>query len=290
MSDTYVSEIRMPVQYENAPGDRLLVQADDHISLRLRAKGGDIFSLKFFSGREVVKINLKQADIKKGRYFDRYYILTNNLFDDLSKHFDFTHDIISLEPDTLYLDFEEIITKSIPIKTNLQISCRSQYQVYDSIRVIPDEIIVSGPSSVIDTLTFVKSVSKTFSDLDKTLETMLSLSLPAEDDKISYSADEVKIIIPIEKYTESTIDLAVRSISDDPNIAIRTFPETVQLTYQVAIKDYKLVKPDMFAVSVFYDSDKDREKRLLKVRVDQSPNFIKVTRVTPDKLEFLIQK
>jgi hypothetical protein len=290
MSDEYVSEIKMPVQYDNAPGDKLLVKADDHVSIRLRAKGGDIFSLKFLSGREAVRINLKHADIKKSRYFDRYYILTNNIFDDLTKLLDFDHNIISLEPDTLYLDFEEIITRSIPVKPMVEISCKAQYQVYDSIVIIPAEILVSGPASVIDTLSIIASVSKSFSDLDNTLETQLALSLPLKNDKISYSETYVKLIIPVEKYTESTIELPVAGTSGDSSITIRTFPESVQLTYQVAMKDYKLVKRDMFAVSVYYDSEKDKEKNFLKVKIDHSPDFIRISRITPDKLEYIIQK
>jgi len=290
MSDEYVSELKFPVEYTNEPSDKLLTRANDNISVRLRAKGGDIFSLKFFSGRDPIKVNLRQAEIKKSRYFDKYYVNTNAITEVLSKSFDFPHDIISIDPDTLFLEFEDIITKSLPVRPVIDINCKAQFQVYDSLVIIPDIINVSGPSSIIDTLEFIYSESKSFSDVDKNLETMIPLSFPVLDDKISYSENEVKLIIPIEKYTESSIDLPVFGSSNESGSSVKTFPETVQLTYQVAIKDYNLVKADMFHLSVIYDSEKDKTKSFLKVKVDKSPDFIKITRINPDRLEFLIQK
>lgn len=290
MSDEYISEIKIPVSYENEPIDKLLVNADDYVTVRLRAMGGNVFSEKFFSGHESVILNLKQADIRKSRYFDKYYILTDNLKDRISHRFDYDHDIMSIDPDTLFLEFEEIISKSVKIKTRINVSCKPQYQVYDSIIISPQEVIISGPSSVIDTIRNIYSISEDYTDLDKNLETMLALSLPLNDNKISYSETEVKLNVPVEKYTESSIELPVMGSSNDTAIRIRTFPESVQLTYQVAIKDYKLVKPDMFFISAYFDTEKDKEKKLIKVKVHKSPEFIKITRIHPDKVEFLIQK
>ncbi|MEN8224031.1 MAG: YbbR-like domain-containing protein [Bacteroidota bacterium] len=290
MSDEYVSEIEIPVHYTNEPANKLLVESDPHITIRLRAKSGDMFSFKLFSGRKPVSVNLKQVELKKSRYFDRYYILTEHYLNKISENFDFSHDIISITPDTLFLEFEDIISRSLPVKAMISVECKAKFQIYDSIRVIPDGIMVSGPASIIDTLAYIPSRAMNFSDLDQTFETMLPLSLPVADDKISYSQSEVKLIIPVEKYTESTIEIPVSCLPVDTATVVRTFPETVQLTYQVAIRDYNLVNAGMFRLSVIYDSKKDREKKFLKVKVDESPEHIKITRIHPDRLEFLIQK
>ncbi|HSG67354.1 MAG TPA: hypothetical protein VK994_01510, partial [Bacteroidales bacterium] len=50
MSDEYVAEVSMPVKYDNIPSQKLLVRADNQINIKIRAKGGDIFSVKFLSG------------------------------------------------------------------------------------------------------------------------------------------------------------------------------------------------------------------------------------------------
>ncbi|NQT76422.1 MAG: hypothetical protein HQ565_01825 [Bacteroidetes bacterium] len=290
MSDEYVADINVPIDYQNIPQDMQLNYADGHITARLRANGGDLFSVKVFSSSKAIMVNFKAVDLKKSRYFDKYYILSSQLRNQISKRFDFDHSILSLYPDTLFLDFEEIITKTIPVLSMLEISCKPQYQIYDSLRLIPSEIMISGPSSIIDTLSYIFTEARSFTNLDRSTETAVSLVLPFTDDKISYSETVVKALIDIEEFTESTIELPIHGFSDDSDIRIRTFPENVHITYQVALKDYKLVQADMFFMSAFYDPEKDKEKNFLKIETDKSPAFIRITRISPEKVEFILQK
>ena len=290
MSDDYVGEIHIPLKYTNSPADKLLTKADNEISIRLHATGGDLFSAKFLSGRKTLDVNLSRLDVKKNRYFDNYYILSSQLRNQLSQRFDFAFTGFSISPDTLFLDFEEIISKSLPVIHELEIICKPQYQIYDSVKLMPSSIMVSGPASIIDTLSSISTVSKTLQSLDKTTEIRLPLVLPFNDSKVKFSETEVNVIINIEAFTESSINLNVNSLSDDSGINIQTFPEVVQLTYQVAIKDYQRVKPEMFALSVTYDPEKDKGKNFLKVHIEQQPDFIRISRIHPDKVEFIIRK
>ena len=290
MSDEYVADINIPIDFQNIPNDMQLNDADGHITARLRANGGDLFSVKVFSSSKAIKVNLKAADLKKSRYFDKYYILSKQLRNQVSNRFDFDHNILSLYPDTLFLDFEEIITRTIPVRSRLEFSCKPQYQVYDSLRLIPSEIMISGPSRMIDTLSYIFTEAKTLTGLDRSTETAINLMLPFTDHKISYSETMVKALIDIEEFTESTIELPIHGLANDTGLRIRTFPENVHITYQVALKDYKLVQADMFFMSAFYDPEKDKDKNFLKVQTGKSPAFIRITRLSPEKVEFILQK
>lgn len=289
MSDEYVAEIRMPISYQNTQVNKLLLQADDHIYIRLRAKGADIFSAKYFSGYSPLKINLNQAETRKSRFFDKYYILTNTFRNQVSGRFDFAHSVLGIYPDTLYLNFEEIITKSLPVKARIDVSCKPQFLVYDSIRLVPDKVQISGPASIIDTMTFIPTEKKSYTDLDQNLETLISLNPGVKNNKISLNYKQVKIIVPVEEFTESIIEIPVTGTAEDPDITLRTFPRSVLVTYKIALKDYELVKPEMFSLSVNYDEERDKGKNLLRVRVDESPDFIRITRINPAKVEYLIQ-
>ncbi len=291
MSDDYVAELNIPVTFSNVPADKHLNNTSARLKVRLRANGGDLFSVKYMSGRKEIDVNLNHMDLKMSRYFDKYFILSSQLRTEITGRFDFVHTLISITPDTIYLDLEDIISKSLPVKAALEISCEPQYMLYDSIIISPSEIMVSGPASMVDTLTEITTSPEVLSKLDETTELSLQIVPVAISNKIRYSDTEVKVIIPVEQFTEHTLELPVNGISDDTGILnIRTFPETVQLTYQVAIKDYDLVKPEMFVLNAKYDPARDMEKTFLKVRAEQSPDFIRITRIHPDKLEYIIQK
>ena len=290
MSDQYVTEMNMSLEYKNLPTHKLLVKADDRVQVKFRAKGGDIFSVKYLSGRKKLDVDLNKAEIKKSRYFDRYYMISSELEGKITENLSFSHSIVSVTPDTLFFDFEEIASKTVTIVPALTYNFKTQYEAYDSMSISPLDITVSGPASLLDTLTYIKTVPTTFEDLDNNLEAKVSLDLPLNDDRVQYSAREVDVFLPVEKYTESTIDLPITGISGEPGSIIRTFPETVQLTYRVALKDFNSVRPDMFTITATYNPERDNGRNFIRVNLVQSPAFIRVNRIQPDKVEFLIQK
>lgn len=290
MSDEYVAEISIPIKYQNLPADKILNNVDDEIDVRFRGNGGDIFWLKYFSAQDELAINIQKLDLKKSRYFDKYYILTDQFRNQIANRFDFDHSLLSFGPDTIYLNFESIISKTLEVYPNIEISCKEQYQIYDSLLFNPPKVMVSGPESIIDTLTNIYTEWISLKDLDKNTSINIALHLPVQDEKVSYSAEEVELFIPVEAYTESSIELSIYSKSNEDGITIKTFPEKVTLTYMVAMKDYNRVTSDMFSVTVSYDPEKDKEKHFLRVQVDENPAYINISRIHPDKVEFIIQK
>ncbi len=290
MSDEYTTEVRIPLQYENVPDDLFLNNSDRIITVRMRAAGGKLFSLKFLSFKKFLTVDLNQVSVKRSRYFDKQYILTAGLEKQIRDRFDFGHEILGMSPDTLFLEMEQVISKSVPVHSRLEMDFSPQFGLYDSLGLIPPVVMVSGPASVIDTITRISTQKKSLKHLDSSVEINLPLVLPVRNKNVTYSVKEIKAIVNVEKYTESGIELPVSGISDDSGLKIRTFPENVTLTYRVAIRDFKDVKPEMFLLTATYDPEKDREKSVLRVRVEKSPDFIRISRINPERVEFIIQK
>lgn len=290
MSDEYTADLSMPVEYGNVPAQKILVSADDKLFVRARANGGDIFSSRFLSGRRKLSIDLKEAELKKSRYFDQYYILSRELDGLIAEALGSSHEIVSISPDTLFFNFEEIISKQLPVRPAVSYSFKAQYQAYDSLAIEPAVVTVRGPASVIDTLGGISTVVENFRDLDRNLDAKVGLRLPFSDQRVTIDPEEVNLKMTVEKFTESTIDITVRGISTEAGSLVRTFPEIVQVTYRVALKDFKLVKPEMFEITAIYDPVRDKDKSFIRVNLEQSPKFTRVTRIQPEKVEFLIQQ
>ena len=291
MSDDYVTDISIPLDYTNVPADKQLNNKGDKLTVRVRANGGDLVSVKYFSRNKKITVNLNQADLRKSRYFDKYYLLTEQFGAEISSRYEFDHTLISISPDTIFLDLEEIISRRLPVKANVGLEFKPQYMLYDSITVSPSEIMVSGPSSIIDTLKMIYTEKRDFSEISSNIKAFIPIIPPVRDKAVRYSDTEVELNVTVEQFTESSLELPVNGITDDSGIsAIRTFPENVEVTYRVAIKDYPLVKPGMFRMTAYFDPEKDRGKTFLKVRSEKQPEFVRITRIDPDKVEFIIQK
>lgn len=291
MSDEYVAEFNIPLEFTNLPADKILNDQDQELRIRLKGEGGDLFSLKYLSPRGHIIAGLNELELKKSRYFDRYYILTRQLRGQVEMRFDFEHELLSIEPDTIFLYLEDVISKSLPVLPNIQVGCKAAFMLYDSVQCKPDRIMVSGPASMIDTLDGIKTMARSFTRLDQNTEATIPLILPVKNKKIQYSDKEVKVIIPVEEFTESIVKIPVNGISEDSGYEkIRTFPAEVELTYRVALKDFQRVKAEMFQATALYTPELDKDKTFLKVRIKNSPDFVHISRIDPERVEFIIEK
>ncbi len=291
MSSDYVAEFTIPLEFSNLPADKILIGQDHELSIRLRGEGGDLFSLKYLSPRGEIDASLNELELKKSRYFDRYYILTEQLRGKVEKRFDVEHELLSIEPDTIFLQLEDIVSKSLAVVPDISVNFKAAFMLYDSISCTPEKIMVSGPVSIIDSLTQIKTAQRSFSKLDKNTEAVIPLILPIENEKVQYSETEVQLLIPVEEFTESTVRVSVKGISEDSGYEnIRTFPAEVELTYRVALKDFQRVKTEMFQAMVLYNPGQDKDKNFLKVRIKNSPEFVRISRIVPERVEFIIEK
>jgi YbbR domain-containing protein len=161
--------------------------------------------------------------------------------------------------------------------------------VYGDIRFDPDSVVLRGPEDVLENISYVTLGLLDDKNLEKTTQKDLPVMLDRQYDYITARPDEVRVTIPVEKFTEGNIEVPV-SIIADTSIQIRLFPDAVKISYLVALKDYPQVTPGMFkAVANFNDIDIEKEKEV-RIRVTESPSTIKMTRIEPEKAEFIIKK
>ncbi len=289
MSKEYYSNIEYPLVYTNIPGDKLLTNSPDStLILRVKSKGFRLFSIKYLKKHRAIGINLSRTNLRKSRYENTTYVLTSSLKKDIEKKLYLTDKLISISPDTLHFNIEEIVNNKIPVRPDISITYKKQYLLYDSIKLNPDSIIVRGSQETIDTIKFIKTAKIELLNLSENKSFALKIIKPITSPNIKYSTDTINVFIPVEKFTEATIEIPVGILNND-SINIITFPEKVQLTYLVALKDYKRIYPEMFSAGINYNENIKNNKNL-KLKVSKQPDFVKITKIKPEKVEYIIFK
>jgi len=70
----------------------------------------------------------------------------------------------------------------------------------------------------------------------------------------------------------------------------KTFPDKVKIYYTVALKDYSNVEPWMIqAVADLSGVDMAEDDRI-KVSLESYPSYIRINKIEPEKVEFIIIK
>jgi len=289
LSQVYVSDVKYYLVYSNIPQDRILSgEGNKVVQMRIRGQGFSLFSLKYLTIRNPINIDLDVIYIRRVRESGKNYFLTNQIRQQVITQLDATDQLLTITPDTVFFGLDKVIDVEVPIIPDLTIQYHKQFQLYDSIQTEPATVTIRGPESMIDTLEFIKTESKNLTGLNQNTHLLLNLDKPFRNDLITYSVEMVELNILVEEFTEAIIDRPIEIQGLRPEMRIKTFPETVKVTYIVALKDYQRVDPLLF--KVFASPDTLVEGSHIKFRITgtECPPFVKITKVEPLELDYII--
>ncbi len=193
---------------------------------------------------------------------------------------------MSITPANIYFKFEALYGKKVKVVPKLKLDFARQYQLSDSITVKPDSIMVIGPEKLLEQVTYIETVEQEVSQIDHSLTIQANVELPESMNNIKVSPKEVEIALSVEKYTESTIKVPIINTVDQ--YKIKTYPDIVVITYLVTLENFNRVTEDMFKVSV--EMEENSNSNRLKVKVLHHPSFVKITKIEPKEVEYLLLK
>jgi YbbR domain-containing protein len=185
--------------------------------------------------------------------------------------------------------FEEVASKTVDVLANFKYSFAKQYFAYDSVKLDPARVTISGLASVIDTIKSLQTESTRFDGLSGTFASEIKLFNPLPG-MLTIDPPSVGITIPVEKYTESEIFIPVSIKNNSSNVRIKIFPDKVRVVYLVALKDFRRVSADMFSASISLGEINKTTDTKLPVRINAYPSFARIKKIDPPELEYLILK
>ncbi|MBW6489571.1 MAG: hypothetical protein K0B15_00120 [Lentimicrobium sp.] len=288
----YEVKINFDVEAASLPKGKILTSnADSVISITVKATGIDFYSRMIKARTKPLQIELRNLNLhrKADQYFG--YLRTSRNFSTFSSQLPSGVEILAIEPDTLHFIFEKTWTKLVVVKPDVSLKFSRQYQLYDSVSINPDSIWISGLKNIVDTIRSISTEQKTYSSLKSGLIEKLALIKPEFYPPISFSSDSVEIKLEVEKFTEAKIEVPVRmNVNKLKGSSYRTFPEKVEIICLVAMKDYTRLDPSMFTLFADPESGKETNRNRIPVTVGTAPSFVKVIKIEPDMVEYLIIK
>lgn len=289
MSGDYESSIQYSIKYTSIPEGKLLTQdADTTLRLDIRAKGFRIFSLKYLRSKPQIAISLEDYKIHKNRYRYGSYLLTSSLRNMINERLDIGNEITGIYPDTLNFILEKTIRKKVPVRQNITFSFKQQHQLYGSVSCSPDSVIISGPPSLIDTIRFVETSLVKLGELHEDANTRVSLINPDSRSLVRLSTDSCTLNVPVANYTEQKAEIPVQVLNAGGK-RVKLFPEKIEITYLIALPDYNKVSNDMFEAVVDLH-DITEYNKTLDIKLAHHPGFVKIIRIRPEKVEYIILK
>lgn len=297
LSDEYIANIEYPVKYINLPPNRILSQPPpDKLTLQVQSDGYTILSSRFKYKRPLSYNVNAFALYSLSEDSTSVYTLTWYAKDRLSTELNLSNkniQILDIKPDTLIFNFTRVKKKKVPVTVRLRKTndlFEKQYMLNGNPFSVPDSVEVTGPSYIIDTL---KSVYTEYVQLKNLSDTAVKKAQLEKINKLSCPVKKVKVIVPVDEFTESDFLIPIAPINVPDSLTIKTFPKNVRVKYNVTLSHFDSVSIDQFHAYVDFglvDENMSSEATKLRIHLDSIPPYVHNLNLSPHYVEFLIEK
>lgn len=285
---SHIDEINYPIEFINIPEGKVVDSSiTPQFKLKIKADGFTLARYYFSSDLQPLTVDLSVVTgiVRRSSHglcisgvaLERY--LNENVAKDVQ--------VLSVEPDTLFLSFTEERVKKVPIELQLDVKYLKQYNQSEQIVLIPDSLLITGPTSIIDQISSIKTIPSSFKDIKDSIQFSTELIIP---EHVMAGNKYCNVIVPVEPFTESKIKVVVKAINLPTNLMVKFFPAEITIAYQVAVSKINTVTPSSFSAEVDFDEFSTiSPPEKMRVRVEKSPLYVKDMTYYPLLIDYLME-
>lgn len=216
------------------------------------------------------------------------YIVLNAQLKQINAKRDAEHQVISLDPDTLFFDFSNRLVKSVPVELVTSLRYQRQFAQSAAIVIKPAKVTISGPAEVLARISSWKTDSIVVDGLNEDYHRRVNL-MPASEGNLNVLPKSVMVNIPVDEFTEKTMQIPVKLINNRNFYDVKVFPQKVKVTFTTSLRDYADINEDDFEAVADLDQWAQGYK-VLTVRLTHAPSYSKIVKIIPQNVDFIVKK
>jgi len=246
----YTMILDFPIEARNLNAQKTyLKEVPKYASVMLKGKGRDLFKAYILRNHAGFKLVLDLEGISQ-----EYEFILNQYFEKNPRKvvLPSSYKLSFLEvlyPNRIKISLDEIMTKNVPISSNISISLKDGYTQIGLMKFNPDSVVLVGPKVELAKIENVHTVKDTLIDLSYPFNGNLNLISPGR--LINCSQTKIKYFLDIQQISERIIvDIPVKVINKLKGIRVFPSPQTVSLTVIGGAFLISEIKPEDILVTV----------------------------------------
>lgn len=283
-SRQFTATVTNSINYINLP-ERTFITGENlkNVTFDLTSSGFDFL---------IYKLKNPHIEIDVNRYYlpseKRAVISNNELVKLISEQLNANMVLRNLAINDLIVKLDDIVLKKIPVILKADFTFKVGFRPIDSILIIPDSIVVSGPSVYLETIHFVETAVVLGKDLDKTLSIPVAVVHDNSKD-VSFTPSEVVVSVPIAEFLQKEIVLPIEIINIPFEVTVKLIPNVITIKFNVSTEDFKDINENDFKLICDYAERNIQENSMI-------PKLVKIPRGIIDveysarKIDYLIFK
>lgn len=155
-----------------------------------------------------------------------------------------------VKPAELTVDLEKRVSKKVPIKSQITVSFKDQYDFVGNHSITPDSITVSGAQSLVENIKYWSTDSVAIKEVSKDLSKRVSLQKSGS--LLILSQPSVQYNANVAQFTEGETKVRINTQGLPTGGTFAYSPAVVRVKYEVPIVEYANVEADKFTAYVPY--------------------------------------
>ena len=290
LNRTYTKTIAVPIKYINLPKNKVLsTELPKVIQAEIKATGAKLLFIDFNTQNNEIVIDAGPS-IRKNKNAQTIAINTALNIGNLSNLFNTEIELIKVKPDSIYFSFGKSFQKIVPVKPTLLIDFDPLYNYADKVKITPSFVTIYGDSILIASIDSVNTEKIVLNNLNNTISQKAKINLPEEiSQRVGLSVSEVQLDINVDKFTETQLEIPIETIGVPSNMQLKTFPDKTTITVTIGLNEFETLKSSQFKAIIDYKNIQPNKSKL-PIEVKTSLDNVKITKVSPEKVEFLLKK
>jgi hypothetical protein len=288
LSYEYDTELVYPVRFENFPKGKVMVGEPPHnLKIGVKAYGYTLLRYKLLASISPLIIDLNKTSLLPQRDSESmFYITAARMRSPIISQLRGELQLLSVLPDTVFFELTSLVQRKVVVKPDLKFSFDKQYMQSGPITIDPDSITISGPKTIVDTITELNTAVIRLDKLTSSVEKYISIiHIP----QVGLSHRKVLFKIPVEKYTEATFSTPIEIRNLPQDIQIVLLPRAVNIKCNVPIGQYANLNSRSFNAFVDYSYIQISLGNKLPVQIESKDEFIGNFDFEPKYVEFIIE-
>ena len=286
LSKQHETTLKVPINYNNFPADKLVIDSTPNfLEVRVKAPGFSILFYNLFNFSKL-SLDIDQANTKTNKGGSEVFWIMNTKRKAIAEIITTSMELLNISPERLVILVSEKAKKNVAIKLNKSISLKPEIWFANPIILIPDSVTIYGEKELLDSINFIFTEELIMTDVVNSNTANVSLSIP---DHLECEIKQIKVLIEVEPFVEQKFNYKVEVKNLKKGYAIKLFPNFVQVTLRAPKNKYSMLQTNFLTINV--DASLiSKEKTTLNIEVENLPSFMKLQRIYPSSLEFLLIK
>lgn len=284
LNETYEVELPIAVRLTGVPKNVVMTtEMSDTVRITVRDKGYTLLSYEVSGQLKPISLNFSTyANRQKGQG----QVSQADILKQARQQIFGSSTITALKADRLSFTFNYGQSMKFRVKVVGHIVPGEKHYL-SHVQIEPNFATVYASKDILDDMEMVNTERISLSNFTDTVVRTIKLAT-IEGAKIVPS--EVKVTFYTDVLTEGSVEVPITTVNKPANLTVRTFPQSVKVTYSVGSNAYRHVKASDFEVYADYKEISAHPSDKCSLKLKNHSRFAHSARLETSRVDYLIEQ